>query len=67
MGDTQLALAVCLSLIVASMLSTTIGILLPWAIWKLGGDPALGSGPVATILQNILSLLAYFGIVAWLL
>jgi len=67
MGDTQLALAVCLSLIVASMLSTTIGIFLPWVIWKLGADPALGSGPVATILQDILSLLAYFGIVAWLL
>lgn len=66
-GDTQLAMAVCLSLIVASVLSTTIGLLLPWIIWKTGRDPALGSGPVATILQDILSLLAYFGIVAWLL
>jgi len=66
-GDTQLATAVCLAIIVASALSTTIGLLLPWAIWKAGGDPALGSGPVATILQDILSLLAYFGIVAWLL
>jgi len=67
LGDTQLAMAVCLSIIVASALSTTIGVLLPWTIWKLGRDPALGSGPVATILQDILSLLAYFGIVAWLL
>ena len=67
LGDTRLAMAVCLSLIVASALSTTIGLLLPWAIWKLGRDPALGSGPIATILQDILSLLAYFGIVAWLL
>ncbi|MDJ0927094.1 MAG: magnesium transporter [Gammaproteobacteria bacterium] len=67
LGDLQLAIAVCLALVVASALSTTIGLLLPWFIWKGGGDPALGSGPVATILQDILSLLAYFGIVAWLL
>lgn len=67
LGDLQLAIAVCLALVIASALSTTIGLLLPWFIWKGGGDPALGSGPVATILQDILSLLAYFGIVAWLL
>ena len=67
MDDIPLAAAVCLALIVAATLSTTIGLLLPWAIWKSGGDPALGSGPLATILQDILTLLAYFATVAWLL
>lgn len=67
LGETRLAVAVCLSLIIASTLSTTIGSLLPWLLWKLGRDPALGSGPVATILQDILNLSTYFAIVAWLL
>lgn len=67
LDDIRLAMAVSLALVIASMLSTTIGLLLPWAIWKAGADPAFGSGPLATILQDILSLLAYFGIVAWLL
>ena len=67
LDDIRLAGAVSLSLVIAATLSTTIGLLLPWAIWKAGADPALGSGPLATILQDILSLLAYFGIVAWLL
>ncbi len=67
LDDIRLAMAVSLALVIASMLSTTIGLLLPWAIWRAGADPAFGSGPVATILQDILSLLAYFGIVAWLL
>ena len=67
MDDIRLAAAVCLALIVAATLSTTIGLLLPWAIWKSGGDPALGSGPLATILQDIVTLVAYFLTVAWLL
>lgn len=67
LNDVWLATAVCLSLIVASSLSTTIGLLLPWSLWKFGRDPALGAGPMATIVQDILSLLAYFWIVSWLL
>lgn len=67
LGDRALAGAVCIALIVASALSTTIGLLLPWGFWKLGKDPALGSGPVATILQDLVSLAAYFVSVALLL
>jgi magnesium transporter len=67
LGDMRLATAVCIALIIASTLSTTIGLLLPWALWKLGTDPAYGSGPLATILQDLLSLLAYFACIAILL
>ncbi|MGZ8725355.1 MAG: magnesium transporter [Aeromicrobium sp.] len=33
---------------------------LPWLIDRLGRDPAFGSGPLATVVQDVLSLLIYF-------
>jgi magnesium transporter len=42
------------------MTATTIGLLFPWLLTYTGKDPAFGSGPVATIVQDILSLLIYF-------
>ena len=45
LGDVRLATAVCFALIVASALSTTIGLLLPWALWRLNIDPGLWQRP----------------------
>jgi magnesium transporter len=47
-------------LLVASSVATTIGFLLPWLFARRGYDPALGSGPVGTVVQDVLSLLTYF-------
>jgi magnesium transporter len=44
-------------------MATSIGLLLPWLLASRGRDPAFGSGPVATIIQDVLSLLIYFAIV----
>jgi magnesium transporter len=60
MSDARLALAVALALVVAGGLATTIGLALPWALDRLGRDPAYGSGPLATIIQDVLSLAVYF-------
>jgi magnesium transporter len=38
-------------------------LLLPWLLARLGGDPAMGSGPLATVIQDILSLLVYLSVV----
>lgn len=62
-GDPAVALAVALALTVASTVATTIGLLFPWVLSRLGKDPAFGSGPIATILQDVLSLLIYFWVV----
>jgi magnesium transporter len=62
-GDPQLAIAVALSLVAAGSAATTIGLGLPWLFARLGKDPAFGSGPIATIIQDVLSLLIYFSIV----
>jgi magnesium transporter len=34
--------------------------LLPWVLHRLGGDPAFGAGPLATVIQDLLSVLIYF-------
>ena len=33
---------------------------LPWTFQRLGGDPAFGSGPLATVIQDLLSIAVYF-------
>ena len=62
-GEIYLALAVSLAVVIAGGVATTIGFLLPWFLSYMGKDPAFGSGPVATIIQDVLSLLIYFLIV----
>lgn len=63
-GDRNLAAAVALALAGASMVASTLGLLLPWLLARLGSDPAYGSGPLATIVQDVLSLLIYFSCVS---
>ncbi len=55
-----LALAVAVALVFASSVATSIGLLFPWLLARLGKDPAYGSGPIATIIQDLLSLIIYF-------
>ncbi|MBM4368250.1 MAG: magnesium transporter [Deltaproteobacteria bacterium] len=62
-GNLHLALAVASAVLVACAIATSVGLLFPWALHRLGRDPALGSGPLATIIQDVLSLLVYFGCV----
>lgn len=59
-GDVRIAIAVALAILAAGTVATTIGLLLPWCLKRLGSDPALGSGPLATIIQDVLSILIYF-------
>jgi magnesium transporter len=35
---------------------------LPPLLNRLGTDPAFGSGPLATVIQDLLSILIYFGV-----
>jgi magnesium transporter len=58
--DVRLAAAVAIAILCAGAMATTIGLFLPWVLSARGGDPALGSGPVATIIQDVLSLVIYF-------
>lgn len=66
-NDARLATAVAVALFTAGTAATTIGVLFPWLIARAGHDPAYGSGPMATIVQDVLSLLIYFITVGLLL
>jgi magnesium transporter len=62
-ADVRLAFAVSASIVAAGTVATTIGLLLPWTLSRFGLDPAFGSGPVATVIQDVLSLIVYFALV----
>lgn len=66
-GDLGLGIAVAISIFAAGAVATAVGLLFPWLLSRLGYDPAYGSGPVATIVQDLLSLLIYFVTVSILL
>ena len=55
--------AVLSSALFAAMFSSILtGLLIPWLLSRFHTDPANASGPVATIIQDILSLMIYFTI-----
>lgn len=58
--STQIGLVVFLSLFVASTIACILASSLPIIFKLLGKDPALGSGPLATALQDVLSVTIYF-------
>jgi magnesium transporter len=60
--DLRLATGVGIALFAASTIASVLGLLLPWLLARLGTDPAFGSGPVATILQDVLTLAIYFAV-----
>jgi magnesium transporter len=59
-GDAWLALTIGIAILVAGTIATSVGLVLPWLLARFSADPAFGSGPVATIVQDVLSLLTYF-------
>jgi len=66
-GNPVMGLGVGLSLFAAGTMASSIGFLLPWTLSRLGVDPAFGSGPVATIIQDVLTIVIYFTVMTWLL
>jgi magnesium transporter len=70
-SNVHVAATVALAIIAAGTVATSVGSFLPWAFlpWafqRLGYDPAYGSGPVGTVIQDVLSLVIYFWIAGWL-
>jgi magnesium transporter len=61
-GDLQVAVTVALSLLAAAATATAVAMGLPWAIARSGRDPAFGSGPIATVVQDLLTIAIYFAV-----
>ena len=62
-GDPRLAAAVATAIFAAGTMAAGLRLLLPWWIARTGRDPAFGGGPLATVVQDVLGLLVYLGVV----
>ncbi|HSE07168.1 MAG TPA: magnesium transporter [Nocardioidaceae bacterium] len=61
-GSADLAAAISLALLAACGMATLVAMSLPWLMTRAGRDPAFGSGPLATVVQDLLSLIIYFAV-----
>jgi len=59
-GDIEVAAAVGVAMFAASSIATCVAMLLPWTLHRLGKDPAFGSGPIATVIQDLMTVSIYF-------
>ena len=59
-GDAQIATVVAVSLLMSASIATAIAMTLPYMFAARGLDPAFGSGPIATVIQDLLSIAVYF-------
>jgi magnesium transporter len=59
-GDIEVAASVAVAMFAASSIATCVAMLLPWTLHRLGKDPAFGSGPIATVLQDLMTVSIYF-------
>ena len=64
LGSPELAVTVALALLAACTVATVVAMALPWLVARMGRDPAFGSGPLATVIQDLLSLVIYFAVAA---
>ena len=58
----DVAAAVSLSVLAACSIASAVAMVFPWTLDRLGADPALGSGPLATVIQDLLSIATYLAI-----
>jgi magnesium transporter len=66
-GDLGLSISVGVALFAAASTATVVAMGLPWLLQRAGFDPAFGSGPIATVIQDLLSIALYFGAVTLIL
>ncbi len=66
-GNANLSAVLGLSLFAAVASSLFTGLLVPYCFYRLRLDPANASGPLATIIQDLLSIVIYFAVASALL
>ena len=63
-SDSRLAFAVSVSVLAAASTATGAAMALPWLFNSLRLDPAFGRGPLATVIQDLLSIWIYLIVTA---
>ena len=61
-GDVDVALGVSLALLASCSIAPIVAMVLPVLFQRFGADPAFGTGPLATVIQDLLSIGIYFAI-----
>jgi magnesium transporter len=59
-GQSNVAVAGAVLRMAGCSIATMVAMALPWLFHRLGSDPAFGSGPLATVIQDLLSIVLYF-------
>jgi magnesium transporter len=62
LGDSMLVLILGLTATVTILVTALISVTLPFIFKHFGSDPAIASGPLATVVRDVSSLLIYFAI-----
>jgi magnesium transporter len=60
--DVSVAVTVSLALFACCGVASAVALLLPWLLTRLHKDPAFGSGPLATVVQDLLSIAIYLAL-----
>lgn len=58
--SSRIGLTIGLTMLINLTIAPTLAVFIPSILYKEHADPALGSGPLATIIQDLISLLIYF-------
>lgn len=66
-GGSVVAVIVGLSMAINVVIAGAVAILISWILYRFKRDPAIGAGPFATVVQDILSLVVYFAVAGLLL
>jgi magnesium transporter len=66
-GDIAVSYTLAIALFVAILSSVVTGLLIPYIFSRIKTDPANASGPIATIIQDIFSVLIYFTVAYYLI
>ncbi len=61
-NDATLSFTIGAALFIAMLSSIITGMVIPYVFFKINLDPANASGPIGTVIQDILSVLVYFWI-----
>ncbi|MBI4120728.1 MAG: magnesium transporter [Parcubacteria group bacterium] len=60
LGSSLVGLTIGITMLLNLTLAPVLAVVTPRLLYAEHSDPALGSGPVATIIQDVISLLVYF-------
>jgi len=62
-----IAIVIAVSMFATLMITSFTSLFVTLIIYKLGQDPALGSGPFATVISDMTSIVVYMLVAVWLL